>query len=209
MSERVDLKSVKKIMASTKSGEIRVETILSIEKPSPIAYHILAKYADVPELMATRQVILSNIERMERSIQARKARLLCISCGDWSLETRIRELPERPVCGNCGSGLLTSLRRQQDLDDVKGILDRRLKGGQLSEEELKELSNARRRADLALSYGKQAMAALQVRGVGPETAFRILGRMHVDKDDFYTDLLKAKIQFFRTRQYWDDKNSRR
>ena len=209
MSERVDLKSVKKIMASTKSGEIRVETLLSMENPSPIGHHILAKYADVPELMATRQVILSNIERMERSIQARKVRLLCLSCGDWSLETRIRELPERPVCGNCGSGLLTSLRGRQDLDEIKGIFDRRLKGGGLSEEELKELSNARRRADLALSYGKQAMAALQVKGVGPETAFRILGKMYMDEDEFYMDLLKAKIQFFRTRQYWDDKDSRR
>jgi len=81
-----------------------------------------------------------------------------------------------------------------------------LKGEQLNDEELKELSRARRTADLVLSYGKQAIAALQVRGVGPETAFRILGKMHVNEDDFYMDLLKAKIQFLRTRQYWDDKN---
>ena len=60
----------------------------------------------------------------------------------------------------------------------------------------------------------RSIAALLFKGVGPETAFRILGRMHVDQDDFCMDLLKAKIHFFRardfgTRQYWDDKNSGR
>jgi hypothetical protein len=40
--------------------------------------------------------------------------------------------------------------------------------------------------------------------VGPETAFRILGKMHPDDDDFYMELLKAKIQYLRTRPFWDD-----
>jgi len=206
MTEKVDLQAVKKIMADIKAGKITVKTLFSREDPSPIAYHILAKYADIPELMAPRRVLLSNIERMKRSIEAREIRLLCLSCGDWSAETRIRELPEKPVCGKCGAGLLTSVRRHHDLERLKDLFRRRLKGEQLNDEELKELSRARRTADLVLSYGKQAIAALQVRGVGPETAFRILGKMHVNEDDFYMDLLKAKIQFLRTRQYWDDKN---
>ncbi|NIQ08108.1 MAG: hypothetical protein GWO20_21055 [Candidatus Korarchaeota archaeon] len=72
----------------------------------------------------------------------------------------------------------------------------------MTEEELKDLSYARHTADLILSYGKKAIIALEVRGIGPETAFRILGRMHQKEDDLYTDLLKAKIQYLRTRQYW-------
>ncbi|MEM2110885.1 MAG: DEAD/DEAH box helicase [Candidatus Bathyarchaeia archaeon] len=205
MVEKVDLKSVKEIMASVKSGKVHVETILSREHPSPMAYHILAKYAETPELMAPSHVLLSNIERMKKSIDSRSIRLLCFSCGNWSLETSIRKLPERPVCENCGSGLLTSLRRRQDIENLKGLLRRRLSGSQLSDEELKELTYARRVADLVLSYGKQAVVALQVKGVGPETAFRILGKMITKEDDFYMDLLKAKIQFLRTRQYWDEK----
>ncbi|MEM2129575.1 MAG: DEAD/DEAH box helicase, partial [Candidatus Bathyarchaeia archaeon] len=45
LAERIDLSSVKKIMNSIKSGEIEVKTVLSHESPSPIGYHILAKYA--------------------------------------------------------------------------------------------------------------------------------------------------------------------
>jgi ATP-dependent Lhr-like helicase len=209
MAEKVDLQSVKKIMASIKSGEIKVKTFFSHDTPSPIAYHILAKYADVPEFMAPRQVLLSNMERMKKSIEARKIILLCLSCRDWTAETRVHDLPEKPVCGKCGAGLLTSLRRKEDVEKLKEVLNRRIKKEQLADEELKELSNARRSADLALSYGKQAITALQVKGVGPETASRILGKMHTNEEDFYMDLLKAKIQFLRTRQFWDDKVSRK
>jgi ATP-dependent Lhr-like helicase len=194
-------------MASIKSGVIHIRTLLSHESPSPIAYHMLAKYADVPELMAPRQVLVSNIERMKKSIESRKIALLCLSCRNWTTETRVRDLQEKPVCGKCGAGLLASLRRMDDVEKLKGLYNRRIKGEQLADEELKELSTARRAADLALSYGKQAIIALQVKGVGPETGSRILGKMHVNEDDFYMDLLKAKIQFLKTRQFWDDKNS--
>ena len=204
MTERVDLVAVKRIMSSVRSGSIQVKTLLSKEKPSPITYHILEKYADIPELMAPRRIIISNIKRMEISIESRKVRLLCLSCGEWLYEMRIRELPERPTCEKCGAGLLAVLGRREDAHRLKEILRRRRNGEKLDDEELKELSRTRRTADLVLSYGKKAVVALQVKGVGPETAFRILGRMHVDEKEFYLDLLKAKIRFLRTRQYWDE-----
>jgi ATP-dependent Lhr-like helicase len=87
---------------------------------------------------------------------------------------------------------------------LKDALRRRRERETLSEEELKELTQARRKADLILSYGKNAIRALEVKGVGPETASRILGKMHPKEDEFYLDLLKAKIQFLRTREFWND-----
>jgi hypothetical protein len=42
--------------------------------------------------------------------------------------------------------------------------------------------------------------------VGPETASRILGKMHSKEEEFYMDLLKAKIQYLKTRQYWEKKD---
>lgn len=79
----------------------------------------------------------------------------------------------------------------------------------MSEEELRELAQARRTADLVLSYGKKAIMALEVKGVGPETASRILGKMHPKEDDFFMDLLKAKIQYLRTREFWKDRKWQR
>jgi ribosomal protein S13 len=92
---------------------------------------------------------------------------------------------------------------------LKDALKRRREGKELSEEELKELSQARRKADLILSYGKQAVKALEVKGVGAEMASRILGKMHPNEDEFYMDLLRAKIQYLRTREFWDNREKRK
>jgi ATP-dependent Lhr-like helicase len=209
MLEKVAIPAVKRVMRGVKRGETKVSTLFRLEKPTPLAYHILAKYAEIPELMAPERVLLSNIERMKRAIAARKVSLLCISCGNQMEERRVRELPERLVCAKCGAGLLARLRLGQDPKMVQDILKRRLDGKELTPEELEQLTHARRTADLILSYGKKALIAFQVRGVGPETAFRILGKMHPTEDEFYMDLLKAKIQYLRTRPYWEDKSANR
>jgi hypothetical protein len=44
-----------------------------------------------------------------------------------------------------------------------------------------------------------------VYGVGPVTSYQVLSRMHRSEKEFFKDLLKAKIQYMKTRQYWDGK----
>jgi ATP-dependent Lhr-like helicase len=202
MMDKVDLLKVKQIIHDVGEGKVSVSAIMR-KKPSPLAYHILMQYADTAELMAPERVLLTNIDRMKHSIDARTAKLLCLNCAVWIKQIRIKELSGEPECENCHSHLLALLYTSQDADKLAGDLHKRRKGKELTPKELKELSNARRKADLILSYGKQAVRALQVKGVGPETASRILGKMHPDDDSFYMDLLKAKVQYLRTREYWD------
>jgi ATP-dependent Lhr-like helicase len=209
MIEKVDIGKVKEITHAVKNGKITISNIISLEEPTPIAYHILAKYSDMSELMAPERVLLNNIDRMKKAIEARTAKLLCMSCNDWNGERKIRSLEERPACEKCGSKLLALLYMSQDVGHVCEILKKRLGGKELANEELKELTQARRTADLVLSYGKKAIIALEVKGVGPETASRILGKMHHKEDEFYMDLLKAKIQYLRTREFWEDKDERK
>ena len=207
MIEKVDVETTKKIMADIKRGAVKVSTVISLEKPSPLAYHMLAKFSDLSELMAPEQVLLSNIDKMKKAIEARTAKLLCMSCGEWIIEEKIRFLSEQPVCKKCGSRLLALLYPSQDGHRLGELLKKRRESKELVEEELKELTQARRTADLVLSYGKKAVTALEVKGVGPETASRILGKMHPVEDEFYMDLLKAKIHYLRTREYWEKRES--
>jgi ATP-dependent Lhr-like helicase len=209
MVEKVDLAKAKEIISEVGSGKIRISTIHRSEKPTPLAFHILEKFSDVSELMAPEEVLLSNIEKMKRAIEARTAKLLCMQCGQWTAEEKIRTLPEQPQCEKCGSRLLALMYFSQDAGRLAEVLEKRREGNELGEEELKELTDARRKADLILSYGKKAIMALEVKGVGPETASRILGKMHNKEDEFYMDLLKAKIQYLKTRQYWENKEKRR
>jgi ATP-dependent Lhr-like helicase len=48
------------------------------------------------------------------------------------------------------------------------------------------------------------LIALQTKGIGPETAFRLLGKMHPNEDGFFMDLLRTKIQYLRTKPDWDE-----
>jgi ATP-dependent Lhr-like helicase len=209
MIEKVDIKRAKDVMRRIKSGDVKVSTICSLEKPTPLAYHILAKFSDMSELMAPEQVLLSNIDRMKKAIEARTEKMLCMSCGEIAYDEKIRDMPQQPSCKKCGSNLLTVLYTNQDANRLREVLTRRREGSQLAEEELKELTQARRIADLILSYGKKAAIALEVRGVGPETASRILGKMHPREEEFLMDLLKAKIQYLRTREFWEEKENRK
>jgi ATP-dependent Lhr-like helicase len=209
MVEKIDIRKLKEIMRKVAKGTVKVSSHFSPEKPSPLAFHILSKFSDVSELMAPEDLLLNNIDRMKKAIDARTARLLCMSCGNWIGEEKIRSLNESPVCSNCGSKLLAPLYFSQDAAHVQEVLQKRQQGKDLAEEELKELTNARRMADLVLSYGKQAVVALEVKGVGPETASRILGKMHPKEDGFYMDLLKAKIQYLRTREFWENKEDKK
>lgn len=203
--EKADLEKVKEMMQNVKAGKIKVSTLYRSENPTPLAYHILAKYSDISELMAPERVLLSNIEKMKRAIEAKTAVLMCIGCGEWTCEKKIKDLPEQPACEKCDSKLLALLYPSQNVKKLQEILKKRREDKSLTEDEVKEIAHARRTADLILSYGKKAIIALKVKGVGPETAFRILGKMHPKEEEFYMDLLKAKIQYLKTREFWEDK----
>ena len=207
MLEKADLKKAKEVIRAIRDGEIKVSTVYRSEKPTPLAYHILSKYADISELMAPEELLLSNVDRMKESVEARTATLLCMKCGQWTSRTRVKNLPGELRCKRCGSGLITLLYPGQDPDYLKELLQRRRGNKALAEEELRELTQARRKADLILSYGKDAVKALEVKGVGPETASRVLGKMHTKQNELYTDLLKAKIQYLRTREYWENRKN--
>ena len=203
--EKADVSKVKEILRLVRRGRIKASTIYREEKPTPLAFHMLAAFADVSELMSPEAILLSNIDRMKMAVNARNTTLLCMNCGEWTKETKVKNLPAQPECELCKSRLLAPLYFGQHVQHLKDALKRRREGITIAEEELKELSQARRRADLVLSYGQQAVRALMVKGVGAETASRILGKMHPKEDEFYLDLLKAKIQYLRTRQFWEDK----
>ncbi|HXW67829.1 MAG TPA: DEAD/DEAH box helicase [Thermoplasmata archaeon] len=58
-------------------------------------------------------------------------------------------------------------------------------------------------AELVAHYGERALFALAARGIGPETARRLLMRLYRDDDAFFTEILRAERSYARTRAFWD------
>jgi len=86
-----------------------------------------------------------------------------------------------------------------------------LKKKKPTEIDKKEIKRLFKNASLILSYGKPALITLMGRGIGPDTAARILRRydpldLQRSKDSLYDlikEIHKAEIQYAQTRGFWD------
>lgn len=112
----------------------------------------------------------------------------------------IKDLPQEPSCCSCGSTLLAMLPGYRGY--LKEVMNKRLHGEKLSENELKLLADLRRTADIIHSYGRCRVIALSVYGIGPQTASKILWKMYYADNGLLKDLLEAKLQYIKTKPYW-------
>lgn len=200
--ERADFEGVKKIFRQIKERNLEVRFFRSKDRPTPLAYHILYRHVDIPELIAPENVAADNMARLRISIEGRAIDLLCFDCANLTTDVTILNLQEHPSCPKCSSKLLAPVFWSSGY--VESALHKK-KGKQgLDENEQKALTRSRRSADLVIAYGKRAIVAQSVYGIGPQTASRVLSKMHETDDEFYKDLLEAKLQFITTRQYWNN-----
>ena len=197
----VDYPCVRGIYKSIRDGSIEVALFRAEENPTPLGFHLLNKHLDVPELVAPETVERDTIERLRYSLDNMTVDLLCFECGALMQAIVVKALSKKPSCSSCSSGLLAVSSWSTDF--LTRILEKRLKAKPLEEGEIDALSRARRSADLVLSYGKRAVVAQCVYGIGPQTASRILAKMHDEDRSFYKDLLEAKLKFITTRPFWD------
>lgn len=201
-TERADFEGVKRIFKQVKDRDLNIRFFRSKDKPTPLAYHILYKHVDIPELIAPENIAADNMARLRISIEGRSIDLLCFECGNLERDATIGDLPEHPSCPNCRSKLLAPVFWSTNF--VTATLQKKREKASLDENEQKALTRARRSADLVIAYGKRAVIAQSVYGIGPQTASRVLSKMHENDDQFYQDILEAKLQFITTRPYWNN-----
>lgn len=200
LMDKIDLERAGEVIQKVKNKELQLSFFIATEKPTPIAYHILYRHLDVPELISPDTVVRDNIQRMKLALQYKAVNLICFNCGRRENRILIKDVAEQPTCKSCGSGLLAvSSWSSQSIVDA---LTKKLAKQEMNDAERDTLAKARRTADLVLSYGKKAIFAMSIYGIGPQTAAKILAKMHDDEESFYKDLLEAKLKFITTRPYW-------
>lgn len=155
------------------------------EETTLISYHILNKYAEIPETIAPEQVKEDTIERMRNAVFHTKIEFICMECGGGQGPISIRDLSQKPSCYSCGSTLFAILPGYKGY--LREVVNKRLRGEKLSENEAKLLTDLRRTADIVRSYGRRGVIALSVYGIGPQTASRILSKMHYEENELLKD----------------------
>ena len=186
--ERLDIEATTAILKKIKDGEIGIEfsKISAIGRAGlgPGMMLVTPSKADHATLMALKQ-------RLDDSPML----MLCMNCkGSW--KTRVGALRERVRCPSC-DGIMVAALRPYDRELTERARGR---GRNPTSEEERRLRTV---ASLVSTHGRKAVMALAARGVGPETAARILRGLHDTEEDFLRSVLAAEVNYARTKRFWD------
>src|SRR3989440_150920 len=168
-----DFDRVREIVHKIRSGQIEVVIHRSVETPTPLAYPILRRYVEAPELFSPEAEREEILNRMRLHLWSEPVHLLCFECGQFHEEVRIGQMLDHPECANCKSRLLTVLGWAAWT--VRDAFSKRMRKLDLTEEERKLLTRAKQVADLVAVYGKRAVYADSGGGGGPSAAGKNLG----------------------------------
>ncbi len=185
----MDIENTRKVLEMIRSGEIEV---------------VRAKLSDIGR-MGLRQkggAVLPSRPSMEilktvkKRIENTEIRLLCLNCGNMWRGT-VSEVHDNMRCNRCGATMIAMIRPYQK--EFQEILGKK----ELKPEELKRMRWLVKSAEIIMHYGHDGAMVLSGRGIGPDTANRILSRLHRNEFELLRDVLEAEINYAKTKRFWD------
>ena len=148
------------------------------------------------ELITPQRADHSILMALKRRLEDESLYMSCLNCGvQWRM--RPKDAGRRVLCPNCGGQMIAALNGY-NRDTIKLIRKKAL-----SEEEEKEVRRLYKNASLVQSNGRRALLAFAGRGIGADTAARILSSFSEDEEDLLRDILNAEITYARTKRFWD------
>jgi len=187
--ENMDIETTALVLRRIQDGTIELVT-------GPLSPMGIEAIKERKELLQPQRADKAVLNALKERLESEEVIMVCMNCRA-QRRGPVRALPDRIKCSKCGGVLLAAVQPY-----VKQHLAL-LKRGPVDEGERKEMARIRKNANLVMAHGKKAVMALVGRGVGPDTAARILMRPHPEEDDFLRDILAAEIVYARTKRFWD------
>lgn len=175
-------------------GQVRDGMLPLIFKPSGGNIFFLERRAyDLPTATDT----------VNNRLLATQVKLVCLNCG-WENVYRVSELPEKITCPRCGSMMVGCTWPRSE---TQGLVKKVRTGRKLTPDEKKLANELMRSSNLISQGGRRAAYVLAGRGIGPETATRILIKATGSAWpplDLVPLIVKAEAEFNRTHMFWKD-----
>ena len=138
----------------------------------------------------------ATLQAVKARLEKETATLVCLNCR-MTWRSSVKELPSKIVCPKC-EGRMVAVIGPYEKDRLAKV---DLQGTDKESRSFKKrlFTNA----SLVMAHGRKAVMALMARGVGEDTAARILRSYHDTEEDFLRDILAAEITYARTKRFWD------
>ncbi|MCX6651624.1 MAG: DEAD/DEAH box helicase [Methanomassiliicoccales archaeon] len=187
--EDFDVPQTMEVIKAIESGEMEI----AVCGLSPIGK---AGLTHTKELITPQRADHSILMALKKRLEDESLHMTCLNCGvQWRLKAK--DAKRFIVCHQCGGQMVAALNGY-NRDMVKLVKKKDLK-----EDEEKELRRLYKNASLVQNNGRRALLAMAARGVGTDTAARILASFAPDEDEFLRDILNAEINYARTKRFWD------
>ena len=174
---QLDEEGMEEFIRNINSGKI---TVLLSPK-TPHGYAGLDPYRDYLKPPKSDGAVVTAVKR--RLLRTNLS-LRCLSC-DNIRKRKVNAITKHElVCPQCNSRMVALLHPMEADKEVSA----------------KKLTKS---ASLAKSHGERAALAIAGRGIGPDTAGRILRKQLGDDTDLVKAIIEAEITYARTRRFWD------
>ena len=195
--ERMDVNHTQDILTQIQNGIIKIH----IQGLSPIGTQ---GFETIRGLIVPHRADRTILMALKNRLEDTAITLACTNCyHTW--DSHVRRTPKKPQCPQCKAIKIAVLRRHLRNDATL------LSKSHPKKEEQKTIQRLHKNASLILSYGYPAILTQMARGIGPDTAARILrkfDRSTLDKTEeeslrLLREILRAEIHYARTRGFWD------
>ncbi len=188
--DRMDVGAVQSFVAAMAAGK----TTFAIQAQGPLTF---LGQDETRRLMAPPRTDEALLAAVRKRIEDSDVLLACCACGN-AWQSLVHLLPKRPACRRCQSHQVACLRPWNE--DQVPLLRSKAK---LDPAKLATRTRIIRSGDLVSNFGATACRALVGRGVGPDTAGRILQKVSdPEAPAFWREILLAELNFARTNAFW-------
>lgn len=195
--ERMDVTNTQEILKRLEQHDIEIV----IQRVSPIG---LAGVEATRGLMVPERADRAILSALKKRLEETRVSLICVNCTHiWHVT--VTHAPIHPKCPRCHAIRIAVLPSYRE--DEAAVLKKRSP----TADDKRQIRRLGKNASLVLEYGKPAILALIGRGIGPDTASRILQKydyIQLARSDellmkFLQDIHKAEIHYAQTRGFWD------
>jgi ATP-dependent helicase Lhr and Lhr-like helicase len=187
--EDLDIKNTELVISLMAQGKIRIETC-------SISHIGLEGIVRSKELMQPVRADHAILAALKKRLDDETLFASCLNCqNQWRV--RVADAPKRFICTRC-SGNMIALLKTYEREGIKV-----LKENNKDEQQSKDATRIFRNANIVNEYGGKAAIVLAGRGVGPDSASRILRSVHTDEDDLLRDIMNAEILYAKNKRFWD------